>query len=53
MMRTLRNIVIFLAVAGLFGGAAYYYRDAVGKTAPAHGMVTATAMITPMAMKRR
>ena len=37
MMRALRNIVIFLAVAGLFGGAAYYYRDAVGKTVPAHG----------------
>ena len=37
MMRAVRNIVIFLAVAGLFGGAAYYYRDAVGKTVPVHG----------------
>lgn len=36
-MRTFRNIVIFLAVAGLFGGLAYHYRDAVGKAAPAHG----------------
>lgn len=36
-MRALRNIVIFLAVAGLFGGLAYYYRDAVGKAPAAHG----------------
>jgi cobalt-zinc-cadmium efflux system membrane fusion protein len=37
MIRGLRNIVIFLAVAALFVGLAYYYRDAVGKTPPAHG----------------
>jgi len=37
MIRTARNVLIFFIVAGLFAGAAYYYRDAVGKTPAAHG----------------